>query len=315
MKISALIAASKASATLPQALASVRVQTHAVAEIVIVDYGPADPTPEIVRTFAGSAHRPVHYEKLAEPSIAAARNRLLELATNETVAFLEPDDIWLPRHLAAAVEKLSGPAEVVVSNIRLVDRKSGRPLSEVAPPAQLATNPIRALFTRDAILTPSCAVFRISVLKRAGNFDPHFRIGAVRDFWFRCAVAGAKFQLTERATCQCLKGGEHDPGRALLLAEHTVMFFDKHRDIAAVPAALRRRLLAGSLVTHGRLLRTSDPERAARCFWRAWSLQPVQVQTLGEFALTEWHAKPTREKSATPHPPDQPRENPPNKIS
>jgi hypothetical protein len=49
-------------------------------------------------------------------------------------------------------------------------------------------------------------------------------------------------------------------------------------------------MLAAALVAHGRLLRNVDPARAARCFWRAWSLQPVQVQTLGEFALTEWHS-------------------------
>jgi hypothetical protein len=116
-----------------------------------------------------------------------------------------------------------------------------------------------------------------------------FQIGSARDLWFRLALTGAQFELTHRSTVQCPKGRDPASASALLAAEHTVLFYEKHRDLAAVPAALRRRLLAASLVTHGRLLRNTDHARAARCFWRAWSLQPVHVQTLGEFALTEWH--------------------------
>ena len=285
MKISALIAANKSGATLTNALASVRIQTTAACELLIVDYGPPDETEEIVKGYAVSA--PVHYERLPEGTSPAARNRLIELATGDAVAFLEPADAWTARHLQNAEQHLAN-ADLAVSDIRLFDRRNGRPLNEVAPPPQLATNPTRALFTRETILSPSSVVFRRELARRAGGFDPHFRVGAARDFWFRCALGAARFELTQRATCQCPKGGDGDPNRALLAAEHTVLFYEKYRDLAVVPAALRRRLLAASLVAHGRLLRNTDHARAARCFWRAWSLQPVQVQTLGEFALTEW---------------------------
>jgi glycosyltransferase involved in cell wall biosynthesis len=290
MKISVLIAANNAGAQIANTLASVRSQSHTEWEIIVVDYGPADATEETVRNFGFVARRAVHYEKLAETAnVAQARNRLLELATGDAVSFLDPHDTWTQRHLGAAEQQLSAGADLVVSDIRFVDRKTGRTLTELAPPSQLFTNPIRALFARDVIGSISCVTFRPSLADRVGAFDDRFKACGARDFWLRCALSHSRFVASHRATCQRLKGGDNDRPRALLLAEHTVQFYEKYRDLAAVPAALRRRLLAASLVVHGRLLRTSDHAKAANCFWRAWSLQPVQVQTLGEFALTEWH--------------------------
>jgi glycosyltransferase involved in cell wall biosynthesis len=289
MKVSILITAHKAATYLVDALASIRAQVHTDWELIVVEHGPPDSTREVIRDFGVIARRPVHHDSLGENgSAAAARNRLLELATGDPVAFLEPTDAWTPRHLANALQHLAPGVDLVVSDVRFVDRKSGRTLSEFPAPAQLFTNSTRTLFSREAIVSPSCVVFRRGIVERAGGFDARFRAGEARDFWFCCALKNARFAPTHRSTCQCAKRTEPDPTRALLVAENTVLFYEKHRDLAAVPAALRRRLLAASLVAQGRLLRGTDPARAARCFWRAWSLQPVHVQTLGQFALMGW---------------------------
>lgn len=304
MKISVLIAAEKAGDQIAGALASVRAQAHPTWEVLVVDCGPTDGTEQIVRDFGSTAEHPVLYDRLPENTgIATARNRLLALATGDPVAFLDPNDIWMPRHLANAAQQFNGTVDVVVSDIRFVDQKTTRHLGDVSIPAQLITNPARALFARDAIGSVSCVTFRRALAERAGNFDERFRVGEGRDFWLRCALNGARFAATHRATCQCTKIGKGDTAREMLVAEHSVLFYEKHRDLAAVPAALRRRLLAGSLVTHGRLLRSTDPARAARCFWRAWSLQPVSIQTLGQFALTGWRTGAPQPPPSAPGPP------------
>ncbi len=302
MKISILIAARQADAHLAGALASLKDQVHTAWELIVAEYGTAGQTEQIVREFALSVSQSVHYHGLAETDTAgAARNHLLDLATGDPVAFLEPLDTWSPRHLANATTHLDAGADLVISDIRFFDPSNRRPAKEVATPAQLINNPVRALFSRDAIPSPSSVVMRRSVAEHTGAFDPRFRISEGRDFWLRAALASARFAASQRTTCQCPRSSDADPARALLLAEDAVLFYEKHRDLAAVPAALRRRLLANSLVAHGRLLRASDPARAARCFWRAWSLQPVYVQTLGQFALTGWRS------GSVPPPPPEPR--------
>lgn len=298
MTISVLIAAHQSGARLAAALDGIRNQTHQSWELIVVDHGPADETPAILTEFKQTSARPVRYEHLPEEPMAVVRNRLLELAEGDAVAFLNPEDVWSPRHLADIAHHLSTEIDVVISDVRLVDRKSGRPLGDAGVPAQLITQPIRTLFSRDPIASLSAASFRRALAGMVGGFDPSFRIREARDFWLRCALAGARFAATGRTTCQSVKQRDSEPARALLIAEQAVRFYDKHRDLAAVPAALRRRLLAAALVTHGRLLRNTDPERAAHCFWRAWSMQPVHVQTLGQFALTGWTS--STPQSATP---------------
>ena len=288
MKISVLIAAHRAGPLLTAALASVRAQTHAEWEVLVVEDGSRDETEQIVQDFATVARRPILYENLGDKQgFASARNRLLELATGDAVAFLEIEDAWTPRHLANAVTQLGAGFDIVVSDARVFDPTTARPLNDSSPPPQLATNPVRTLFTRDAVVTNSCVVLRRETAVTAGRFDPRFQVGEGRDYWLRCALAGGRFCDTHRATCRTPRRAANAT-RTLAFADSTVQFYEKHRELAAVPAALRRRLLAASLVTHGRLLRASDPARAARCFWRAWSLQPVHVQTLGQFALTGW---------------------------
>jgi glycosyltransferase involved in cell wall biosynthesis len=292
MKISVLIAAQRAGQNIARALASVGAQSHTQWEVLVIEYGSNDETEAAVRQFAAN-HGEVRFERIAEsPGIAAVRNRLLQLAEADAAAFLDPDDSWLPRHLSHAEQQLGNGADIVVSNLRTHNAKVDALAGEIIMPAQLSTNPTRTIFMRDVIPVISCVVFRRSVAVDAGAFDTRFASGEARDLWLRCALNHARFAVTHRPTCHCTPNPRNDVTRALQVAEHTTQFYEKYHDLAAVPAALRRRLLVGSLVAQGRLLRTVDPNRAARCFWRAWSLQPVHVQTLGQFALTGWPFPP-----------------------
>lgn len=298
MKISVLVAVGRSAGNLAPTLASIGSQDHADWELIVVGARPPDGTAELVRQFGHSAGRPVHYEPETEPpGIVSARNRLLQLAIGDAIAFHEPGDVWTPHHLANARQHIEGGADVVISDLRPLARPPHPGISDITPPAALITNPVRTLFTRDPLPAISAIVIRARAAVSIGSFDTRFRSGEGRDYWLRCALAGNKFAATHRATCRTAPLSGDPALRTLLAAENAVEFYEKYRDLAAVPAALRRRLLAASLVTCGRLLRKSDPNRAARCFWRAWSLQPVHVQTLGQFALSSWRSTAPGEPS------------------
>jgi glycosyltransferase involved in cell wall biosynthesis len=81
---------------LERALRSVLDQSVAPDEIVVVDDGSTDSTPQILRSYAGKVR--VLRQDNAGP--AAARNRGIEAARGDLVCFQDADDEWLPEKLA-----------------------------------------------------------------------------------------------------------------------------------------------------------------------------------------------------------------------
>ena len=86
-----------------RAVASVLAQTCRDFELIVVDGGSTDGTPEALAAVLGPRVR-----LLVEPgaSPARARNVALAGARGELVAFLDSDNWWLPDHLAVLAEVL-----------------------------------------------------------------------------------------------------------------------------------------------------------------------------------------------------------------
>jgi glycosyltransferase involved in cell wall biosynthesis len=281
MKFSILIPAFQAARFLPAALASVRMQDHADWEVIVVEDGSRDETEEIVRAFAAGETRRVEYANLgANRGVAAARNRLLELARGDALAFLDADDQWTPRHLARARECLEAGADLAVARVQIFDLDPPRDRETYAPPAEFFTEPVRGLFARSAIMTSSSVALRRALVDKAGRFDEQFCVGEDRDCWLRCALLGARFADTGEVTCRYAKHAGSAMARTLVWAQQEVAFYEKHRALAAVPDSVRRERLAGALANHGRLLRHGDPRQSTRLLWRAWRLAPSRVSRL-----------------------------------
>ena len=98
--VSVVIAAHDAAPFLPAALESVRAQTFTDWEVVAVDDGSSDETWSILED-AGPRVRALRNPQAAGP--AAARNRALAEAAGELVAFLDADDLLLPRYLESQI--------------------------------------------------------------------------------------------------------------------------------------------------------------------------------------------------------------------
>ena len=78
-------------------LQSVFTQTFQNFEIVIVDDGSTDNSVEEVEKFDDSRIRLIHQ---TNAGVSAARNRGIEEARGELIAFLDADDEWMPEYLA-----------------------------------------------------------------------------------------------------------------------------------------------------------------------------------------------------------------------
>ena len=78
-------------------LQSVFEQTFQNFEIVIVDDGSTDNSVEEVEKFDDSRIRLIHQ---TNAGVSVARNRGIEEASGELIAFLDADDVWMPEYLA-----------------------------------------------------------------------------------------------------------------------------------------------------------------------------------------------------------------------
>ncbi|WP_442511952.1 glycosyltransferase family 2 protein [Novipirellula sp. SH528] len=88
--ISVVIPAFNASQTITRAIDSCLSQTIPVTQIIVVDDGSMDDTAAIVRQYDS----PVTLIQQTNSRTAAARNRGIETATGDFIAFLDADDYW-----------------------------------------------------------------------------------------------------------------------------------------------------------------------------------------------------------------------------
>ena len=90
-----------------RALDSILRQTRPVDEVLVVDDGSTDETPEIVLGYGGI----VRLVRQKNAGAAAARNRAVREASSEWIAFLDHDDEWLPQKIELQVAALEAHPE------------------------------------------------------------------------------------------------------------------------------------------------------------------------------------------------------------
>ncbi|HVO28325.1 MAG TPA: glycosyltransferase family A protein [Candidatus Margulisiibacteriota bacterium] len=93
---------------LGDAIQSVLHQTYRDFEIIVVDDGSTDDTPEVVARFGGA----VRSLRQENRGLGPARNAGIIAANGDFVAFLDADDLWLPAYLAHMVQAFSNDATI-----------------------------------------------------------------------------------------------------------------------------------------------------------------------------------------------------------
>jgi len=104
MRVSALIPTYNRLSHLPHAIDSILAQTLPVDEIVVLDDGSTDDTASAIRERYGARVRVV---RQANAGVARARQRAIEEAHGEWVAFLDSDDLWRPTKLERQFQALT----------------------------------------------------------------------------------------------------------------------------------------------------------------------------------------------------------------
>jgi len=102
--VSVIIPTHNRAQLLPRAIRSVLGQTYENLELIIVDDGSTDNTPEIVKRFR--APRILYLCHKVSRGAPVARNTGIQRAKGEYIAFLDDDDEWLPHKLQTQLQVL-----------------------------------------------------------------------------------------------------------------------------------------------------------------------------------------------------------------
>ncbi len=130
-KISIILPTYNRGPFLTQALASIRSQTFADWELIIVDDGSTDDTGKLIKQYLSDLHQPYRYVCQENQGAYGARNSGLELARGQYVAFFDSDDLWLPHRLQRCAGALDANRNVdwVFGACQMVEHHSDRELA------------------------------------------------------------------------------------------------------------------------------------------------------------------------------------------
>lgn len=185
VKISVVIPAYNAESTIKETIESVRKQTFKDFELIVIDDGSTDKTVEVVDSIKDSRIKLFSY---SNGKLPVARNRGIEKAKGEYIAFLDADDLWtndkLEKQLAALETNLE--AAVAYSRTSYIDEK-GNFLYQ-GNPVSFNGNVLRELLLTNFLINGSNPLIRKKAIDSVGMFDPLLKSSEDWDYYLRLAI-------------------------------------------------------------------------------------------------------------------------------
>ncbi len=192
--VSVIMPAYRAAATICRAIDSILAQSYPAHEILVIDDESPEDLEQVLRKYGDRV------KLLRQPrgGVAAARNRGLDIATGDLVAFLDSDDEWLPGRLALGVDVLKKWPDVglVVSGFVWVNCDTGAEGGTGGPPLDWCNRPVRVENSRLLQLAKSTHTGSITIrrsLLGQLRFDTTLTTAEDRDLWLRLLAIGTAY--------------------------------------------------------------------------------------------------------------------------
>jgi teichuronic acid biosynthesis glycosyltransferase TuaG len=249
--VSVIIPAYNAQLFLARAIGSVERQTFGDLEIVVVDDGSTDTTAETAGGF-GSV-RYVHQDHLGE---AEARNRGIEEAGGEFVAFLDADDEWLPEKLARQLDFMERQRSTFSYTDSYIVRDGRRQrYSALARPHRgEILEPLIDDWLDQAFITNNTVVASRDLLQSVGGFESGLPTPSNADYglWLKLALRGTRFDYLDEPLALYYRGHASDSSDPVVMVERyrsALGYFSSTYDFPAEEHARIGRALARSNAT------------------------------------------------------------------
>ena len=191
------------------AIESVLAQTYSRIEVIVVNDGSTDDSPEVIGSFVskkrGGPH-PISFVSQSNGGASAARNTGIARAQGEYIAFLDSDDVWLPEKLErqlVAMRRLGDECAACFTDARLVNSAGmditsfhvhRRHYRQSVGIDRGATTSLAHAFSGFWLST---LLVRTSAVREVGGFSPDIYFAEDRDLHFRLSLITSIGYLNE----------------------------------------------------------------------------------------------------------------------
>lgn len=166
-KVSVIIPVYNGEKYINQAIESVLQQTYTNYEIIVVDDGSTDNSKQILSPYFDK----IKYIYQKNQGVATARNKGLEIATGNYIAFLDQDDYFLPNKLESQLQKIVKKPYLgmIIGGWQIVDQK-GKGKTAVQPWLKLLNLNTEELVIYKPVFL-GAMLFRRNWLEKVGKFN------------------------------------------------------------------------------------------------------------------------------------------------
>jgi glycosyltransferase involved in cell wall biosynthesis len=257
------------------AIDSVLAQDYPRVELIVIDDGSTDGSPEILRSY-GSRFR---WEVQSNQGQVATQNRAWRSSRGDVLGYLSADDVLLPQAISRSVACLRGHPDAVLAycDFNLVD-PSGRFIRRVRTPD---------FSYRDMLVKGLCppgpgAFFTRTGFEKTGLWDKDLRTALDYDYWLRLGLHGRFVRIPEvLAHYRMHPGQESFSSMNEGMSEEPVRIVSRLYDNPALPRellAFKQEALSNAHVLAARLhLRGGRFRLGMRSLRTAYRLSPRGV--------------------------------------
>lgn len=167
---------------------------NVIQEVIVVNDGSKDDSGKVVEEYAKNSTLIINHINKENGGVAAARNRGVQEAKTEWIAFCDSDDIWMPHKLEHLFECINEHPEIDCIGSAYSDS-----------PLRIGSKVITTLHkgsVKDILISnfpqPSTVLMKKSVFDEIGGFDPKQRYAEDGNFFLRVAAQYNLYYLPEQ---------------------------------------------------------------------------------------------------------------------
>lgn len=220
-----------------QTIDSILSQTYKDFEIIVINDGSTDESLAIIKNYEAQFPNKVRVIDQPNQGQIIARNNGIRVAKGEYIAFLDSDDLWMPRKLERQIPLFEEGVGLVYSGVEIIDEKGSTVRVEPAD-ASITGYIFPQLLVKNR-MTGGTVVVTAEALRRVGLFSSDFQAAENWDLWLRICKTYRACTVADPLTKYRIHSSNMSSD-AQLMIRAKLQIMEKHSDIGSQDSQIAR---------------------------------------------------------------------------